>query len=94
MKRAGVGVAVGRYDEARAIYLSGPFASGGRATDERRTVHLGIDLFVEPGTTVRAPLPGVVHVLANNTRRRTTGRSSSCGTRRATARPSTRSTAT
>ena len=66
MKRAGVAVAVGRYDEARAIYLSGPFASGGRATDERRTVHLGIDLFVEPGSTVRAPLPGLVHVLANN----------------------------
>ncbi len=67
MKRAGVAVAVGRYDEARGIYLSGPFASGGRATDERRTVHLGIDLFVEPGSTVRAPLPGLVHVLADNT---------------------------
>ena len=67
MKRAGVTVAVGRYDEARGIYLSGAFASGGRATDERRTVHLGIDLFVEPGATVRAPLPGLVHVLANNT---------------------------
>ena len=67
MKRAGVAVAVGRYDEARGIYVSGPFASGGRATDERRTVHLGIDLFVEPGATVRAPLPGLVHVLANNT---------------------------
>ena len=67
MKRAGVAVAVGRYDEARGIYLSGAFASGGRATDERRTVHLGIDLFVEPGASVRAPLPGLVHVLANNT---------------------------
>lgn len=67
MKRAGVPFAVGRYDEARGIYLSGAFASGGRATDERRTVHLGIDLFVEPGTSVRAPLPGLVHVLANNT---------------------------
>ena len=67
MQRAGAVVAVGRYDEARGIYLSGPFASGGRATDERRTVHLGIDLFVEPGTSVRAPLPGLVHVLADNT---------------------------
>ena len=34
--------------------------------DERRTVHLGIDLFVEPGAVVRAPLAGVVHTLANN----------------------------
>jgi 4-aminobutyrate aminotransferase-like enzyme/Ser/Thr protein kinase RdoA (MazF antagonist) len=66
MKRTGVAVGVGRYDEARGIYVSRLFGSGGRATDERRTVHLGIDLFVEPGTTVRAPLAGVVHVLANN----------------------------
>ena len=66
MKKAGVTLAVGRYDEARAIYLSEAFAPGGKATDERRTVHLGIDLFVEPGATVRAPLPGLVHVLANN----------------------------
>ncbi len=66
MRRAGVAVGVGRYDEARGIYMSPAFAPGGRATDERRTVHLGIDLFVEPGTTVRAALPGVVHVLANN----------------------------
>jgi 4-aminobutyrate aminotransferase-like enzyme len=29
-------------------------------------VHLGIDLFVAPGTAVRAPLAGVVHLLANN----------------------------
>jgi 4-aminobutyrate aminotransferase-like enzyme/Ser/Thr protein kinase RdoA (MazF antagonist) len=66
MKRAGVAVGVGRYNEARGIYVSRLFGSGGRATDERRTVHLGIDLFVEPGATVRAPLAGVVHVLANN----------------------------
>jgi 4-aminobutyrate aminotransferase-like enzyme/Ser/Thr protein kinase RdoA (MazF antagonist) len=66
MRRAGVAVGVGRYDEARGIYMSPAFAPGGKATDPRRTVHLGIDLFVEPGTTVRAALPGVVHVLANN----------------------------
>jgi 4-aminobutyrate aminotransferase-like enzyme/Ser/Thr protein kinase RdoA (MazF antagonist) len=66
MKKAGVEVAVGRYDEARGIYLSGAFGSGRRATDERRTVHLGIDLFVEPEATVRAPLPGLVHAVANN----------------------------
>jgi 4-aminobutyrate aminotransferase-like enzyme len=66
MRRAGAAVGVGRYDEARGIYVSRLFGSSGRATDERRTVHLGIDLFVEPGTTVRAPLSGVVHVLANN----------------------------
>jgi 4-aminobutyrate aminotransferase-like enzyme len=66
MERAGATVGVGRYDEARGIYVSRLFGSGGRVTDERRTVHLGIDLFVEAGATVRAPLPGVVHVLADN----------------------------
>src|SRR5260370_3591339 len=41
---------------------------GGRnkPTDERRTVDLGMDLFVEPGTRLRAPLDGVVWAAANN----------------------------
>ncbi len=67
MKAAGIEVGVGRYDEARGIYLSGLFGAGERPTDERRTVHLGIDLFVEPGSPVHAPLEGVVHTLAHNT---------------------------
>ncbi len=67
MRKAGVEVGVGRYDEARGIYLSGLFGAGERPTDERRTVHLGIDLFVEPGSVVHAPLEGVVHTLARNT---------------------------
>jgi 4-aminobutyrate aminotransferase-like enzyme/Ser/Thr protein kinase RdoA (MazF antagonist) len=66
MERAGAAAGVGRYDEARGIYVSRLFGSGGRPTDERRTVHLGVDLFVEPGARVRAPLAGVVHLLANN----------------------------
>jgi 4-aminobutyrate aminotransferase-like enzyme/Ser/Thr protein kinase RdoA (MazF antagonist)/murein DD-endopeptidase MepM/ murein hydrolase activator NlpD len=66
MARASAPVGVGRYDEARGLYVSLLFGSSGRATDERRTVHLGIDLFVEPGATVRAALPGVVHLVANN----------------------------
>jgi 4-aminobutyrate aminotransferase-like enzyme/Ser/Thr protein kinase RdoA (MazF antagonist) len=67
MKKAGVAVGVGRYDEARGIYLSGLFGAGERPTDERRTVHLGVDLFVEPGAAVHAPLEGLVHTLAHNT---------------------------
>ena len=39
--------------------------ASGRPTSGR-TVHLGIDLFVEPGSPVRAPLAGIVHILANN----------------------------
>jgi len=66
MKRAGVRVGVGRYNEARPLYRSRLFGSVDNPVAERRTIHLGIDLFVEPGTPVRAPLDGVVEVLANN----------------------------
>jgi len=66
MAQAGAAFGVGRYGETRGLYLSPLFATSERATDERRTVHLGIDLFVATGATVRTPLAGVVHRLANN----------------------------
>jgi len=66
MKRACAGVGVGRYDEARAIYTAAQFGEGS-AVDERRTIHLGIDLHVPAGTAIRAPLDAVVHSFANNT---------------------------
>jgi 4-aminobutyrate aminotransferase-like enzyme/Ser/Thr protein kinase RdoA (MazF antagonist) len=65
MKCTGATVGIGRYDEARAIYSSSLFG-GGSAVDERRTIHLGIDLLVQPGSAVRAPLDGEVRALANN----------------------------
>src|SRR4051812_46646972 len=55
-------VGVGRYGEDRAVYTTEAFAEAG----ERRTVHLGVDLFVSPGTPVHAPLPGVVRAAADN----------------------------
>jgi 4-aminobutyrate aminotransferase-like enzyme/Ser/Thr protein kinase RdoA (MazF antagonist) len=67
MKCAGVSVGLGRYDEPRVLYTSKLFASTGNPTEERRTVHLGMDLFVEPGTALYAPLEGVVDTLAINT---------------------------
>jgi 4-aminobutyrate aminotransferase-like enzyme/Ser/Thr protein kinase RdoA (MazF antagonist) len=66
MKRAGARVGVGRYNEARPLYSSSLFGSVDNPVSERRTIHLGMDLFVEPGAALRAPLEGVVHVLANN----------------------------
>ena len=65
MKRAGASVGIGRYDEARAIYTSTLFGSGS-PVDERRTIHLGIDLLVPAGSAVRAPLDGIVHAVAHN----------------------------
>ena len=64
MSAEGVQVGVGRYDEARLLYTSPLFATGDAPTDERRTVHLGLDLFVRPGSPVYAPLEGTVYAIA------------------------------
>jgi 4-aminobutyrate aminotransferase-like enzyme/Ser/Thr protein kinase RdoA (MazF antagonist) len=66
MKRAGVKFGVGRYDEARLLYSSALFSKSENPTDERRTVHLGMDLFVAEGEAIHAPLAGTVHLIANN----------------------------
>src|SRR5262252_2550652 len=66
MAEAGVGVGVGRYDEARLLYASPLFAPGGALTGERRAVHLGMDLFAEAGAQVFAPIEGEVYAFACN----------------------------
>lgn len=58
--------AVGRYNEARSFYTEPLFDGPG---EERRTIHLGLDLFAAAGTPIFAPLDGVVHAIANNNRR-------------------------
>ncbi len=65
MNAAGVRVAVGRWDEPRLLYQTDAFANDG-GEDERRTIHLGLDLFADAGTPVFAPLAGVVHAVADN----------------------------
>ena len=67
MNRVGAAAGIGRYDEARPVYNAPQFGASSNPTDERRTIHLGMDLFVPPGTPLRAPLSGVVQALANNT---------------------------
>ena len=59
-------VGVGRYDEPRLLYTSPPFGENESPVDECRTVHLGIDLFLEAASNVRAPLGGTVHTIADN----------------------------
>ena len=58
-------VAIGGYCEERAVYLGDNFAPefGG----ERRTVHLGIDIFGPEATAVHAPLDAVVVSAEENT---------------------------
>jgi 4-aminobutyrate aminotransferase-like enzyme/Ser/Thr protein kinase RdoA (MazF antagonist) len=67
LRRANASAGVGRYNEPRLLYTSPLFGASENPTDERRTIHLGIDLFAAPGTPVRAPLDGVVHAVAVNT---------------------------
>jgi 4-aminobutyrate aminotransferase-like enzyme/Ser/Thr protein kinase RdoA (MazF antagonist) len=66
MAAADVTIGIGRHDEARLLYTSPLFDGDAAPADERRTIHLGLDLFVEAGTPVCAPLDGVVHLLAEN----------------------------
>ena len=55
---------LGAYGENRLVYETPAFAD--RASPERRTVHLGVDIFAPVATAVFAPLAGcVVHVTCN-----------------------------
>ncbi|MGI4865620.1 MAG: peptidoglycan DD-metalloendopeptidase family protein [Janthinobacterium lividum] len=54
---------IGGYLENRVIYRRSPhFADA----TEPRSLHLGVDVWVPAGTPVAAPLPAVVHSLADN----------------------------
>ena len=66
LSAANASVGVGRYNEPRPLYSSQLFGDSNNPLAERRTVHLGLDLFVEPGTPVSAPFDATVHALANN----------------------------
>ncbi len=69
MRARGAAVGIGRYDEARLLYMSDAFAGSGGEHPERRTVHIAIDIFMEPGSPVRAPLRGRVHSVRDNVAR-------------------------
>ena len=60
---------VGGYDEHRGVYAASALFGGPRhGGDEPRVIHLGIDVWTDAGTALRAPLAGVVHSLADNDR--------------------------
>ncbi len=66
MKVAGAEVGLGRYNEARPFYSGDLFAVPTDEFPERRTIHLGVDIFLPPGTPVLAPLDGLIHSFQNN----------------------------
>ena len=60
----GIRYGLGLYGENRTVYATPQFADA--ASPERRTIHLGIDVFAPAGTPVHAPLAGRVKVLTYN----------------------------
>jgi len=66
IKAAQSTVGIGRYNEARPIYTSDAYKTEGNDGPEWRTVHLGLDVFMEAGSPVLAPLDGIVHSFGDN----------------------------
>ncbi len=64
LRAAGAVAGIGRYREPRTLYRTEMFETAN--PNERRTVHLGIDVFIEAGEEILAPLDGRVHLIANN----------------------------
>ncbi len=67
LEDANVSVGIGRYNEARLIYTTDLFKVPGNEGPEWRTVHIGLDVFMQADAPVLAPLDGVVHSFRNNT---------------------------
>ena len=66
MREANVNVGIGRYNEARLFYTNEHFKMPSDEMPQCRTIHLGIDLYLQSGSTVYAPLAGTVHSFENN----------------------------
>jgi 4-aminobutyrate aminotransferase-like enzyme/Ser/Thr protein kinase RdoA (MazF antagonist) len=69
MRAANAKVGIGRYNEARFVYTGDAFRADSNDSPEWRSIHIGIDLFLTPGSPVFAPLDGTVQSFANNARR-------------------------
>ncbi len=57
---------IGRYNEARPFYTTDAYEVRGNNGPEWRAIHIGLDIFMPPGTPVSAPLDGVVHSFQDN----------------------------
>lgn len=55
---------LGLFGEKRAVYTAPQFADA--ASEERRTRHMGVDIFLPAGTALHAPLAGVVESISYN----------------------------
>ena len=55
---------IGRYGEDRTVYQTAAFAS--LASPERRTMHMGLDVFAPADEPIFAPIAGTVHSIHDN----------------------------
>jgi 4-aminobutyrate aminotransferase-like enzyme/Ser/Thr protein kinase RdoA (MazF antagonist) len=55
---------IGRYGEDRTVYQTAAFASP--ASPERRTMHMGLDVFVDANEPLYAPIAGTVYTIHDN----------------------------
>ena len=67
MDEAGVQIAIGGYNHARPVYGGDAFRIPSNNGYEWRTVHIGLDVFMDAETPILAPLDGEIHSFANNT---------------------------
>ncbi len=58
--------AIGCYNEARLAYAGSRYQQKTDNAPERKNIHLGIDIFVPPGTPVYSPLKAVVYSCRDN----------------------------
>jgi 4-aminobutyrate aminotransferase-like enzyme/Ser/Thr protein kinase RdoA (MazF antagonist) len=63
LKESGAALGIGRYCENRWVYESADFDS---SDPNARTFHLGVDLWMEVGAPVYAPLDGIVELFNDN----------------------------
>lgn len=59
-------IGLGGYGEPRLFYTSPAYASSEDPASERRTIHLGLDVWTRAGVPLHAPLAGVVHIAHDN----------------------------
>lgn len=61
LRQEGMVAGIGRYNEARLVYTADHYAIPGNHGPEWRTIHLGLDVFMEAGTSLYAPVDGTVY---------------------------------
>ena len=60
-------VAVGGYGESRLVYTAPEFATSDDPADERRTVHLAVDVWTHAEVPLHSPIAGRIHRVNDNT---------------------------